>query len=67
SRLKPDLKKGTDKYNNERSRLSHHIKKLKADGFMETEKKGKKLMMRRSVLGEIYMRGKGVERLLQDF
>ncbi|AKB33088.1 hypothetical protein MSSIH_2398 [Methanosarcina siciliae HI350] len=57
SRLKPDLKKDDPKYNNERSRLSHHIKKLKESNFVETEKKEKNLIVNRSVLGEIYLKG----------
>lgn len=63
TRLKPDLKKGSVEFNNERSRLSHHIKKLKKDGFVETEKKGRSLVIRMSVLGEIYVRGKIIKDL----
>lgn len=63
SRLKPELEKGTQKFDNERSRLSHHIKKLKSAGFVETEKKDKMLSIRRSVLGEIYTKGTAISRL----
>jgi len=63
SRLKPKLEKGTQKFDNERSRLSHHIKKLKSDGFVETEKRDKMLSIRRSVLGEIYTKGTTISKL----
>jgi CRISPR-associated protein Csa3 len=65
SRLRPDLKKDDPKYNNERSRLSHHIKKLKDSNFVETEKKEKNLMVNRSVLGEIYLKGVGIANFLK--
>lgn len=63
SKLKPGLNKGTSEYLNERSRVSHHIKKLKEEGFVETEKKQKTVSIRRSMLGEIYIRGKEITAL----
>lgn len=66
SRLKPDLKKEDQKYNNERSRLSHHIKKLKESNFVETEKKEKNLIVNRSVLGKIYLKGIRISNLQKE-
>ena len=63
SRIKPELKKGTQEYNNERSRLSHHIKKLEKDGFIETKKVKKNLHIKLTILGEIYLRGKELKQL----
>ncbi len=65
-RLKPELKKGTTHYNNERSRLSHHIKRLRMDNFVDTEKQGKNVAISRSVLGEIYVRGKQITKLISE-
>lgn len=64
SRLKPELEKGTSKFDNERSRLSHHIKKLKAAAFVETEKKDKMVSICRSILGEIYTKGTSISKLM---
>jgi CRISPR-associated protein Csa3 len=64
SRLKPELEKGSSKFNNERSRLSHHIKKLKTAGFVETEKKDKMLNISLSTLGKIYTKGMGISKLI---
>ncbi len=61
SRLKPELEKGTTEFGNERSRLSHHIRKLNNTGFIETEKISKNLVIRKSKLGEIYMKGKEIK------
>jgi len=55
----PKLKKSSQDYLNERSRLSHHLKDLKEDGFIETEKKGKNITIRLTPLGKIYMEGLG--------
>ncbi len=60
SRLKPELEKGTTEFGNERSRLSHHIKKLRKAGFIETEKFSKNLSIRKSMLGEIYVKGNSI-------
>ncbi len=58
SRLKPKLEKGTREYANERARLSHHLKILREDGFLEGEKAGKNVRLRLSRIGEIYAMGK---------
>jgi CRISPR-associated protein Csa3 len=63
SRLKPELEKGTTDFGNERSRLSHHIKKLSNAGFIETEKVSKNLEIRKSKLGLIYMMGREIKRI----
>lgn len=65
SRLKPELEKGTTDFSNERSRLSHHIRKLSSEGFIETERFSKNLIIRKSKLGEIYMKGKEIKRLIK--
>jgi len=59
ARLKPKLKKGTRDYANERARLSHHLKLLREDGFVEGEKAGKNVKLKLSKIGEIYAMGKG--------
>lgn len=63
SRLKPELEKGTADFGNERSRLSHHIKKLRNAGFIETEKSSKNLAIQKSKLGEIYLKGREIKKL----
>lgn len=65
SLLKPELQKGTADFSNERSRLSHHIKKLREAGFIDTEKSSKNLAIRKSKLGEIYMKGREIKRLVE--
>ncbi|MCQ6963703.1 DUF6293 family protein [Methanolobus chelungpuianus] len=65
SLLKPELQKGTADFSNERSRLSHHIKKLREAGFIDTEKSSKNLAIRKSKLGEIYMKGRKIKRLVE--
>jgi DNA-binding transcriptional ArsR family regulator len=65
SRLKPELEKGTADFGNERSRLSHHIRKLKEAGFIDTEKSSKNLAIRKSKLGEIYMKGRDIKRSVE--
>ncbi|WP_407356105.1 DUF6293 family protein [Methanolobus sp. WCC5] len=64
-RLKPELEKGTTDFGNERSRLSHHIRKLSNVGFIETEKYSKNLAIRKSKLGEIYLKGREIKRLMK--
>lgn len=66
SLLKPNLEKGTTDFANERSRLSHHIKKLRTAGFIETEKSSKNLAIRKSKLGEIYMKGREIKSLSKN-
>jgi DNA-binding transcriptional ArsR family regulator len=63
SRLKPELDKGTADFGNERSRLSHHLKKLKTWGFIETEKSSKNLIIQKSKLGEIFLKGREIKNL----
>ncbi|MFQ5888162.1 MAG: winged helix-turn-helix domain-containing protein, partial [Candidatus Hydrothermarchaeales archaeon] len=46
-------------YQKERARFSYHLKGLKKDGFIETEKQGKNVKVRLSKIGEIYVVGKG--------
>ena len=52
--LNPSLKKTSEEYPNERARISYHIKALKEDGFITTEKKGKNIKLKLSKIGEIY-------------
>jgi len=54
-KLRPDL--NSEDYDKERSRLSYHIKDLKKEGFVETEKDGRKLKVRLSGVGRIYVEG----------
>jgi DNA-binding transcriptional ArsR family regulator len=61
SRLKPELEKGTADFGNERSRLSHHIKKLNNWGLIETEKCSKNLIIQKSKLGEIFLKGREIK------
>lgn len=61
SRLKPKLEKdNTREYANERARLSHHLKILRKDGFLDAEKAGKNVKLRLSRIGEIYAMGKAI-------
>ncbi|WP_406656680.1 DUF6293 family protein [Methanolobus sp. ZRKC2] len=61
SRMKPNHVKNSNKLGRERSRLSHHIKNLKNDRLVETEKCNRCLVIRRSELGEIYFKGKKIK------
>lgn len=60
TKLKPELNKETNEYTNERSRLSHHLKSLRKDGFLESEKAGKNVKLRLSRIGEIYAMGRAI-------
>jgi DNA-binding transcriptional ArsR family regulator len=51
--LNPNLSKDDPKYNSERSRISHHIKSLKKDKLVISEKDGKEVKIRLSELGFI--------------
>jgi CRISPR-associated protein Csa3 len=62
ARLKPELEKGTTDFGNERSRLSHHLKKLTNAGFIETKKVSRNLVIRKSKLGAIYMKGREIKK-----
>ncbi len=42
----------------ERSRISYHIKKLREEGFIKTEKIGKNLRISLTSLGELYFKGR---------
>lgn len=46
---------GNNRYNPERSRLSHHLKDLKNDEFIEIEKEGKNIKIKITNLGKIYI------------
>jgi CRISPR-associated protein Csa3 len=56
-RLRPKLKKRTQAYLTERSRISHHLKDLKEDGLADTIKEGKTIQVKLSKLGELYLEG----------
>ncbi|MFQ6136879.1 MAG: DUF6293 family protein [Candidatus Hydrothermarchaeales archaeon] len=58
SLVNSDIKPGSSDYQKERARFSYHIKELKKDGFVETEKEGKNLKVRLSKIGEIYVVGR---------
>lgn len=51
--------KGSPDYLKERARMSYHIKKLREDGFIETQRRGKNLRISLSRLGELYAVGRG--------
>jgi CRISPR-associated protein Csa3 len=55
--LKPKLKKKTQAYLTERSRLSHHIKDLNKDRLIQTRKEGKKITIKLTALGKLYLEG----------
>lgn len=57
-RIKPHLKKNTTPFNNERARICHHIKSLKNNGLIETEKVGKNLKINLNPIGMLYLKGK---------
>ncbi len=46
-------------YQKERARFSYHLKELKKDNFIETQKEGKNVTVRLSKIGEIYVVGRG--------
>jgi CRISPR locus-related DNA-binding protein len=60
SRLKPEFKKETKEYTNERARLSHHLKALGNYGFINSERSGKNIGLCLSKIGEIYAKGKEI-------
>jgi len=55
--LKPKTTKKTKNYLSERSRISHHIKDLKNQKLIETQKEGKNIKIRLTQLGTIYLEG----------
>ena len=52
--LNPKLSRDDPKYNSERSRISHHIRDLKEDQLVNSEKDGKEVTIRLTELGKIY-------------
>ncbi len=51
--LYPDIDKDTRRFKSERSRLSHHLSKLEAAGFITKEKRGRNISIRLTCLGEM--------------
>ena len=58
-RMKPEIRKGSNEHNSERARVSHHLRKLKKWGLVDTEKAGKNLRIRLTKLGKVYVAGRG--------
>ena len=52
-RMKPSLDEASKEYKSERSRLSYHLKSLREEGLIETEKEGKNIRLRISQKGRI--------------
>lgn len=59
AKISPKLKKNSQEYLSERSRLSHHLNDLKQEKLVETIKEGKNIKIRLTQLGKIYMEGLG--------
>lgn len=57
TKLNSKIQKGEPGYENEKSRISHHIKDLKKDGLVYTDRKGKNLRVKLTEQGMIYMEG----------
>jgi len=55
NQLNPKLKPGSSEYINEKSRISHHLKDLRKDKFVETDKDGRNLRITLTNLGELYL------------
>jgi len=53
--LDPDIKKGTDAFASERSRLSHHLKNFESMGLVTKTKSGKNVEVRLTGLGEMFV------------
>jgi len=53
--LDPKIKKGTDAFATERSRLSHHLKNFESMGLVTKVKSGKNVMVRLTGLGEMFV------------
>jgi len=53
--LDPDIKKGTDAFASERSRLSHHLKNFESMGLVTKVKSGKNVEVRLTGLGEMFV------------
>lgn len=56
--VNPEASPDRSDYQKERARFSYHLKELKKDGFIETEKEGKNVKVGLSKIGEIYVIGK---------
>lgn len=54
SELTPGVREAPEEYAKERSRLSHHLKKIEDMGFVTKERVGKQVMFSLSPLGRIY-------------
>ena len=52
-RINPQLKKTSEEFPKERSRLSHHIKNFESMGLIVKEKSGKNVGIRVTALGEM--------------
>ena len=53
--LDPKIKKGTDAFATERSRLSHHLKNFESMGLVTKTKSGKNVEVRLTGLGEMFV------------
>jgi CRISPR-associated protein Csa3 len=53
--LDPKIKKGTDAFATERSRLSHHLKNFESMGLVTKTKSGKNVGVRLTGLGEMFV------------
>jgi CRISPR-associated protein Csa3 len=53
--LDPKIKKGTDAFSTERSRLSHHLKNFESIGLVTKVKSGKNVGVRLTGLGEMFV------------
>lgn len=53
--LNPEIKKGTDSFATERSRLSHHLKNFESMGLVTKTKSGKNVEVRLTGLGEMFV------------
>ncbi len=56
--VNPEASPDRSDYQKERARFSYHLKELKKEGFIETEKEGKNVKVRLSKIGEIYVEGR---------
>ena len=53
--LDPKIKKGTDAFASERSRLSHHLKNFEGMGLVTKNKSGTNVGVRLTGLGEMFV------------
>lgn len=61
--LRMKYKLNPENLSRERSRLNHHIKQLKTYGLVDTKKSGKNIIIQRTELGELYVRGENIKML----